>query len=107
MPASKVDPTPDCVNAATFAKDNFSLTARTDLKRQLGIPTDKKVLVYLGVLTTYQGVDKLLEALSILRETRNDFHLLLMGYPAVARFQAHAALVGVSDSGDFYRQNPL
>ena len=97
MSPTKVDPTPDCVNAATFAKDTFSLEARTDLKQTLGLPTDKKILVYLGVLTTYQGVDKLLEALKILRESRDDFHLLLMGYPAVARFHAHAAMVGVSD----------
>jgi glycosyltransferase involved in cell wall biosynthesis len=104
--ARKVDPMPDCVNADIFCATNFSTEEKAALKAQLGIPADKKLIVYLGVLTTYQGVDKLLEALKILRESRHDVHLLLMGYPAVARFQAHAEMVGVSDLVTFTGKVP-
>jgi glycosyltransferase involved in cell wall biosynthesis len=97
---------PDCVNADIFCATNFSTEEKAALKTQLGIPADKKLIVYLGVLTTYQGVDKLLEALKILREGRHDVHLLLMGYPAVARFQAHAEMVGVSDLVTFTGKVP-
>jgi glycosyltransferase involved in cell wall biosynthesis len=47
----------------------------------LGIPAGKQLIVYLGAMTEYQGVDLLLAALVRLSEQRDDFHALLMGYP--------------------------
>ena len=97
VPARKIDPTPDCVNADTFCADNYSNEEKEQLKAALGIPAHKKLIVYLGVLTTYQGVDKLLEALNTLRERGDDYHLLLMGYPAVDEYQARAEALGVTN----------
>ncbi len=97
VPATRIDPTPDCVNANIFGPDQFSAEEKQQLKRTLGLPLDKKVIVYLGVLTAYQGIDKLLESLALLSQTREeDFHLLLMGYPGVARYQAMAQELGVA-----------
>ena len=106
IPSHKIDPTPDCVNADTFCADNFSPAEKRDLKAALGVPLDKKLIVYLGVLAPYQGIDMLLETLNILGQTRDDYHLLLMGYPAVARFQEHARMVGVSDLVTFTGKIP-
>lgn len=91
-----VVPLPDCVNADTFCADNFSSPEKEALRARLGLPPGKKIIVYLGVLTAYQGIDKLLEALALLKQSRDDFHLLLMGYPGVAQYQALAQSLGVA-----------
>jgi glycosyltransferase involved in cell wall biosynthesis len=51
------------------------------LLEELGIPADKRLIVYLGAMTEYQGVDLLLDSLVRLSKERDDFHALLMGYP--------------------------
>ncbi|MBN1219537.1 MAG: glycosyltransferase family 4 protein [Anaerolineae bacterium] len=101
LPADRIVALPDCVDAETFCPQRFSTTEKQQLKGTLGIPADKKVIVYLGVLTTYQGVDKLLEALQILKQTRNDYHLLLMGHPAMVRYQALAGELGLAQQVTF------
>ncbi len=106
VPAARVDPTPDCVNADTFDANRFSVDERLQLKQQWQIPLDKKVIVYLGVLTPYQGIDKLLEALTRLRQSRDDFHLLLMGYPGIVRYQAMAEKLGLGNCVTFTNKIP-
>ncbi len=101
VPTAKINPAPDCVNAETFCAENFSAAEKRQLKEKLGVPLDKKVIVYLGVLTPYQGIDKLLEALASLREQRDDFHLLLMGYPGTERYRAMACQLGLADHVTF------
>jgi glycosyltransferase involved in cell wall biosynthesis len=96
VPATRVDPTPDCVNADTFNAGNFSAEETRQLKQSLGISPHKEVIVYLGVLTPYQGIDKLIEAVALLSQSRDDFHLLLMGYPGVGQYQALTKKLGVS-----------
>ncbi|MEM7342835.1 MAG: glycosyltransferase [Chloroflexota bacterium] len=102
----KIDPTPDCVNLDTFNQDNFSDAEKAGLKKQLGIPAEKKLIVYLGLLAPWQGVDLLLETLQLLKETRQDYHLLLMGFPAVAHYQAEAKRLGVDDLITFTNKIP-
>lgn len=97
IPPQKIDPTPDCVSAGTFWAGHTTAAEKQQLKAELGLPTDKKLIVYLGVLTAYQGVDKLLETLTLLRSQRGDFHLLLMGYPAVEHYRIRAREMGVDD----------
>jgi glycosyltransferase involved in cell wall biosynthesis len=93
----QIVPTPDCVNADTFHAGNFTATEKRQLKERLGLPLEKKIIAYLGVLTAYQGIDKLLEALAQLRSTRSDFHLLLMGYPGVPQYQAKVEALGLQE----------
>jgi glycosyltransferase involved in cell wall biosynthesis len=101
-----VNPTPDCVNADTFCADNFSSDEIQALKKDLQLPPDKKVIVYLGVLTPYQGIDILLQAVARLSKMRDDFHLLLMGYPGEARYKALSATLGVTDHVTFTGKIP-
>jgi glycosyltransferase involved in cell wall biosynthesis len=78
--ATRLTPLADAVDTDTFkpcGKD-------AELLRDLAVPAGRKLIVYLGAMTTYQGVDLLLEALVELAATRDDFHLLLMGYPDTA-----------------------
>jgi glycosyltransferase involved in cell wall biosynthesis len=97
VPAAKINPTPDCVNATIFCADRFSAEEKQQLKAHLGLPADKKLIVYLGVLAPYQGIDKLLEALALLKQTRHDFHLLLMGYPGVEHYRRKAHQLGLAE----------
>jgi glycosyltransferase involved in cell wall biosynthesis len=60
------------------------------LREQLGL-VGKRVVVFLGVLTEYQGVDDLLGAWTRVMAAVPDAHLLLMGHPNVERYRARAA----------------
>jgi glycosyltransferase involved in cell wall biosynthesis len=101
LPVTKIHPTPDCVNADTFCPDNFSDEEKRQLKESLGLPLDKKIIVYLGVLAPYQGIDNLLEALTLLDKTRADYHLLLMGYPDVKQYRKKAERLGLTEQITF------
>jgi glycosyltransferase involved in cell wall biosynthesis len=63
---------------------------------ELSLPKDKKIIVYLGAMTQYQGVDMLLNALQQLSLKRNDFHALLMGYPE-SDYIERARVLGLDD----------
>ncbi len=51
------------------------------LRQRLDIPTNKKIVVYLGLLTDYQGLGILLKVIKSIVEKRDDVHFLIMGYP--------------------------
>ena len=92
----RIYPTPDCVNSDAFAPQVLSAEERETLKRELGVPLDKQVIVYLGLLAEYQGIGLLLEAIRQLKQERTDFHLLLMGFPD-RPYRVRAAELEVSD----------
>ena len=56
------------------------------LVRTLGLD-GKRVIVFLGVLTEYQGVDALIDAMRTVVDRCPDAHLLLMGYPNEERYR--------------------
>jgi glycosyltransferase involved in cell wall biosynthesis len=68
------------------------------LRAELGLPADKKVVVFLGLLKPYQGVDSLLDAIQILVNTDQytGAHFLIMGFPDVEKYQAKAAALGLA-----------
>jgi glycosyltransferase involved in cell wall biosynthesis len=55
------------------------------------------VVVYVGVLAPYQGINVLLEAAQQVVAALPDTHFLIMGYPGVDRYQALAHSLGVAD----------
>jgi glycosyltransferase involved in cell wall biosynthesis len=91
---ARIHPLPDCVNAETFRPHN---PAASDLKAQLGIPADRPVVAYLGLLADYQGTPQLIESAARLKAAGVDAHLLVMGYPNHSRYQRMAAEWDVSD----------
>ncbi|NIN05424.1 MAG: glycosyltransferase, partial [Armatimonadetes bacterium] len=96
VPEARIYPTPDCVNADAFSLGVLSDIEKKVLRDELGLPPEKQVIVYLGLLAEYQGTGLLLEAIQLLKKERDDFHLLLMGYPSVEYYRAVAADLGVS-----------
>jgi glycosyltransferase involved in cell wall biosynthesis len=68
-----------------------------DLYAQLGLPRDRKLVVYLGVLSAYQGVDLLLESMPRVLAACPDTHFLVMGYPDEERYRRRAQALGVAD----------
>jgi glycosyltransferase involved in cell wall biosynthesis len=65
------------------------------LRRQLGIPDDHKVIVYLGLLAAYQGTELLLEAMPRILAQHPNVSLLLMGFPGVQSYRNQAEALGI------------
>ncbi len=89
---------PDCVNAEMFRPaEACSPQELAALRSVLGIPTDRKLVVYLGLLAEYQGTGLLLEAMARILEKRQDVHLLLMGFPNEPYYRHRAERLGIAD----------
>jgi glycosyltransferase involved in cell wall biosynthesis len=70
---------------------------RRRLRAELSIPQDRRLVVYLGLSTPYQGTNKLLEAARIVVEQRPDIHFLVMGSPNITAYAALAEALGIRD----------
>ncbi len=113
LPADRIHTVADCVNTERFAPPGPEARGELDaLRARLGIPGDRKLVVYLGLLAPYQGTDVLLEAVrEILGRGRRDVHVLIMGYPGVDSYRALARTLGVDGHVTFpgriwYREAP-
>jgi glycosyltransferase involved in cell wall biosynthesis len=88
----------DCVNTDVFRPAaDFNADALFALRSSLGIPPDRKLVVYLGLLAEYQGISLLLDALTGLLQRRKDVHLLLMGFPRTEHYRQMAAELGIGN----------
>lgn len=93
---AKVVEIPDCVNVERFRPRTPSDEGRVQaLKKKLGIPEDRKVVVYLGLLSTYQGTELLLEAAADLLREGSEAHFLIMGFPGEAFYREKAESLGI------------
>jgi glycosyltransferase involved in cell wall biosynthesis len=120
--AQRVVPMPDCVDTDFFrprtSADQADVAA---LKDQLGIPRDRTVVIYLGLLAQYQGTYHIIHAARqvIAQQAaaqqpaaqqpaaqESNVHFLVMGYPNPDHFQAEAAQYGLSDSMTFTGRVP-
>ncbi len=103
----KVHTVPDCVDVHGFyPAASEEQAAMTERKSHLGIATERRVIVYLGLLADYQGTDALLEAAAHLVQQRGDVHFLIMGFPAVEQYQQKALKLGVADHVTFTGKIP-
>lgn len=104
---------PDCADLDHFAPGVASPEAQATLRRLFGIPPDRQVVAYLGLLAEYQGTEHLLQAAARLKAAGDDVHFLIMGYPKVDYYSALARQMGIDDrvtlTGrvDYYRDAPL
>lgn len=80
--AERVTPLPDGVDTTLF-RPFPKEEARQRLAHLLGLPVlpPEPLIVYLGLLNSYQGIDLLLEAALLLEQRQVPFHLVLMGFP--------------------------
>ena len=97
---------PDCVNTDTFRPDAFTEEERISLKAHLGIPPERKVVVYLGLLAEYQGTPLLVQAAAQLVKTHPDVHFLIMGFPGEEGYRDYARSLGLADHVTFTGKIP-
>ena len=69
----------------------------TELREKHKIPSDKKIVLYLGGLTETKGVDHLIKAIPEVIKKKKDAFFLIMGYPNVEHYQQMAKDLGVPD----------
>lgn len=81
---------------AEFRVHKFELKCRT-----LGIPLERPVVVYLGLLADYQGVGALLDAAAQILVRGADVHFLIMGYPGAERYVQQARKMGIYERVSF------
>jgi glycosyltransferase involved in cell wall biosynthesis len=98
---------PDSVDTDFFRPRTAADQADVDaLKDRLGIPRDRVVAVYLGLLAHYQGTGHILEAAPQVIAAQPNAHFLVMGYPGVEEYRARAEQLGVSDHVTFTGRVP-
>ena len=90
----------DSVDTDRFRPFDASLawtTERTALREQLGIPSGKRIVAYIGLLAPYQGTNVLLQAARLLAPRMPDVHYLIMGYPDPQSYRTYAESLGIGD----------
>jgi len=68
-----------------------------DLYNNLQIQRNRTIIVYLGVLSPYQGIDLLIDAIPRVLKFLPDAYFLIMGYPNEEYYRVKARNLGVSD----------
>ncbi len=90
-----VHPLPDSVNLDFFCRDCLTPEVRAARRAALGIPGDRRLVVYLGLLADYQGIPQLLEAAAYLRRRDYPVTFLIMGFPGAEEYRKRAAALGL------------
>ncbi len=99
----------DSVDPHTFHPPSPADAGRlARLRKVLGIPDGRKVVVYLGLLAPYQGVDVLLTAAQEVVNGMGDAvpHFLVMGFPFVERYRRMAEGLGIAGNVTFTGRVP-
>jgi glycosyltransferase involved in cell wall biosynthesis len=97
----KIHPLPDCADTVRFDPALYSQDHKMEIRRKLGIPPDRLVVAYLGLLADYQGTHHLVQVAANLAADGHNIHFLVMGYPSVQRYRALAESLGVSERVTF------
>lgn len=85
--------------------DVFRPLSRSEARRELGISDDVKLVVYLGLFNHYQGVDLLLDVISLVKHVSPEIHFLLMGFPD-QEYRRKAETMGIGDKITFTGRVP-
>jgi glycosyltransferase involved in cell wall biosynthesis len=103
----RVVPMPDCVDTEFFRprapEDDAEVAA---IKDRLGIPRDRTVVIYLGLLAQYQGTAHIVQAAQQVVAQHPNAHFLIMGYPKPDYYQALAVQSGLRDHMTFTGRVP-
>jgi glycosyltransferase involved in cell wall biosynthesis len=100
--ANRVVALPDCVDTEFFRPRTADDQADVDaIKGRLGIPRDRVVVIYLGLLAHYQGTSHIIEAAKRVIDIQPKAHFLVMGYPGYDEYRARAEQLGVGDHTTF------
>jgi len=106
----EVDPTVPAVliENAPGSGDRPSAGTGEKIRASLGIPAAAPVVLYTGTFEAYQGLDLLYRSMAVVRQTRPDAKLVMVGgEPAqVETARAATAALGLGDSAVFTGQRP-
>lgn len=91
----------DAVDTERFEPNALTTAERIELRRRLGIPDERQVIAYLGLLAPYQGSDLLLRAARTIADASPNAFFLLMGFPGVEQYQRQAEQLGLGDRVSF------
>ncbi|MBC8162934.1 MAG: glycosyltransferase family 4 protein [Roseiflexaceae bacterium] len=100
FPPERLHTVADGINTERFRPFDGSAAwqaERLRIRADLGVPEGRRIVVYLGVLAPYQGIDVLMEAARCVLAAQPNTHFLIMGYPGVDRYQALAESLGIAD----------
>jgi glycosyltransferase involved in cell wall biosynthesis len=108
VPPARIATVPDSVDPQRFRPrwEHPDLARVAALRQRLAIPAGRPVVVYLGLLSEYQGTSKLLEAAATLTQRGVDAHFLVMGFPGEDTYARIAAELGVADRVTFTGRVP-
>ncbi len=104
-PREKIIALADCVNADFFTPTP-SAEERMHLKERWGIPHNRQVVVYLGLLAEWQGTGLLLQAAAQLIGEMPSVHFLIMGFPSVEEYRQQALNLGLNGHVTFTGKIP-
>ncbi|MFZ1628946.1 MAG: glycosyltransferase family 4 protein [Anaerolineae bacterium] len=101
VPAARVTTLPDSVDPAQFRPASmFAAHELAALRAQLGLPSGRPLVVYLGLLAPYQGIDLLLQAARALQRSPPTAagrpFFLIMGFPFVEHYRRLAQRLGLA-----------
>jgi len=91
VPKGSVTAITDGVNT-----DEFIPSDKAVARSLLNLPADVPVAAFLGLFNRYQGVDLLLEVISLLKKRGSRIHFLLMGFPD-DKYRRLALAAGIDD----------
>ena len=90
----------DGVDTDDLSPENFP--PDPELRASLNLP-DKPIIIFMGLLKPYQGVDDMFEAIcTMVNELKfTNFHFLILGFPDEDRYEATAESLGIADHMTF------
>lgn len=87
--------------------DHFTFRGKDyQLLKKMEIPQSRKIIGYIGLVTQYQGIDLLLEAMKFIYNENPDVHLIIMGYMNLEFYKNKAIELGISDNVTFTGKMP-
>jgi len=97
LPSDRVVAVTDGVDLTRFRPRRSDDTdARLKLRRRLGIPPNRLLVGYLGLLASYQGTDDLIGAAQRVVQRNPGAHFLAMGFPNEAAYRDAATTAGLA-----------
>ena len=106
-PARKVYTVRDSVDTDRFVpREAYPADWLAARRTALGLPSDRPIVVYLGLLAPYQGTTHLLEAAATIIRRGCPAYFLIMGYPGIERYHDQALALGLADHVRFTGQIP-
>ncbi len=97
LPPERVVAVPDGVDLRRFRpRDAANAAESAQLRARLGIPPDRLIVGYLGLLAEYQGTGDLIRAAGTVIRAFPGAQFLVMGYPNVEAYRAAAATAGLA-----------